>query len=103
MDPTSDSKNEEAIDELVETPEEFDYGLSVITQYDPSLAQNKWRAIFSLQQLPILLIALATFCNGVVGVAEPLFQRLARHPKFYDMIVPYGIYHWSRSLSLLFG
>ncbi|MBX9688217.1 MAG: phosphatidylglycerol lysyltransferase domain-containing protein [Candidatus Obscuribacterales bacterium] len=83
--------------------EDFDYQPPVIASYDVSLSRSRLHNTFNLQQLPVLLISLATFSNGLVGLVEPLFQRLSKHPRIFDMVVPYGIYHWSRSLSLVFG
>lgn len=83
--------------------EEFDYGAAQIQSYDESLAQSRLKSVFSAANFPVLLISVVTFLNGMVGVAEPLFQRLARHPKLFEMVVPYGVYHFSRALSLLFG
>ena len=101
----AESEQDKADDgELQELPEEgFEYGASQIQSYDESLSQVRLKSIFNPANLPIFLIALVTFLNGLVGVAEPLFQRLSRHPKLFDFIVPYGAYHFSRALSLLFG
>ncbi len=87
----------------LEIPEGFDYQVPLISSYDASLSQSRLKALFSVAQLPVLAIAFITFANGLVGVVEPLFVRLAKHPKLYDFVVPYGVYHWSRALSLLFG
>ena len=76
---------------------------ALIASYDATLARSRWRAFINPEQAPVLLIALNTFANGLVGLFQPLFQRLSQHPRFYDIVVPYGIYHWSRSLSLFFG
>lgn len=82
---------------------DFTYSSSSIESYDKSLAQNRIKSLFSVANLPIIAIAVITFLNGLLGVAEPLFQRLAKHPRLFDFVVPYGFYHFSRALSLLFG
>ena len=99
-----DEQESEPVNEadLESSPEDFQFAPTLGT-YNDSLAQSRWRTMFSFQQAPVLFVALITFLNGLVGVAEPLFQRLVRHPKLFEMIVPYGLYHWSRALSLLFG
>lgn len=83
--------------------DDFDYAASAISSYDESLAQSRFKATFALSQLPVIFLSLITFANGLSGLFGLLFQRLSRHPVLFDMVVPYGIYHWSRGLSLLFG
>ncbi len=81
----------------------FTYTSPLSESFDKSLAENRLKAVFALANLPIMAISAITFLNGLVGIAEPLFQRLARHPRIFDFVVPYGFYHFSRALSLLFG
>lgn len=80
-----------------------DFQATTIHSYDESLAKGRLQALFSVHQIPVLLVALVTFLNGLVGIIEPLCQRLVKHPKIFEIVVPYGVYHWSRSLGVLFG
>ncbi len=84
-------------------PENFDYGPQQIKSYDESLSASRLKNIFNLKQAPVLLIAAFTFLNGLIGLFQPLFQKLSQHPRLFDFVVPFGLYHWSRALSTLFG
>jgi hypothetical protein len=52
---------------------------------------------------PIWLIALATLANGLLGIISVLVVRFNDKPALLNMPLPFGLYHWSRSLTLLFG
>jgi phosphatidylglycerol lysyltransferase len=52
---------------------------------------------------PIWLVASATFVNGLLGIVSILTVRFAAHPKLFSVSLPFGLYHWSRSLTLVFG
>lgn len=80
-----------------------DFQAPTIKSYDESLARGRWQALFSVHQIPVLLVALITALNGLVGIIEPLCERLVQHPRIFEIVVPYGVYHWSRSLGVLFG
>lgn len=90
-------------DDDLELAEDFDYSAPIVSKYDATLAQGRTKIVFSKSQIPVICIALVTFLNGLVGIIQPLFQRLSQHPRLFDWFVPYGIYHWSRSVSMLVG
>jgi phosphatidylglycerol lysyltransferase len=52
---------------------------------------------------PVWFIALATLANGVLGIVSVLMVRFGDKPALFTMPLPFGLYHWSRSLTLLFG
>ena len=41
--------------------------------------------------------------NGLLSVGQALLIRIRDNPHFFTLPLPYGIYHWSRLLALLFG
>lgn len=85
-------------------PDEFDYSSATrLSAYDESLAASRLKAFFNPSQIPVLFVAFATFFNGLIGIFAPLYQKLALHPKLFALVLPYGLYHWSRSLSILTG
>ena len=92
---------EPAIDEPAEddVPEDFDYSpsASVTTVIPAAVSAQK------PHEYVVLLVVLTTFLNGLVLSFQPLFQRFEQHPRLFDMAVPFGIYHWSRSVSVAFG
>lgn len=53
--------------------------------------------------LGVSLLAVAVFISGLVGVVHPLFVRVSAHPRLFEALVPYALYHWSRSLTTAFG
>ena len=52
---------------------------------------------------PIWLVAGATLVNGLLSIVSVLLLRLHERPGMANWPLPFGIYHWSRSLPLLFG
>ena len=52
---------------------------------------------------PIWLVAGAAFANGLLGIVSVLVARFRDRPSLFNMPLPFGLYHWSRSLTLLFG
>ena len=100
---TDDDDLEEEPSSAESESSNVDFQATTIKTYDESLGRGRWQALFSVHQIPVLIVALITLLNGLVGIIEPLCQRLVKHPKIFDMVVPYGVYHWSRSLGVLFG
>lgn len=49
------------------------------------------------------LISLFVFASGAIGMVNPLFARVSQHPKLFTVLVPYSVYHWSRSITALVG
>lgn len=64
----------------------------------PEVDPFRARALWSMR-----VSAVVTFLSGLVCVVHPLFIRLAAHPKLFTALVPYSVYHWSRSLTSAFG
>jgi phosphatidylglycerol lysyltransferase len=50
----------------------------------------------------IRLVAVATFANGLLGVLHALIARLPE-PGRLGALLPFGVHHWSKLLSLLSG
>ncbi len=52
---------------------------------------------------PVWLVGGATLANGLLGVLSVLFRRFSERPQLFSLPLPFGLYHWSRSLTLAFG
>lgn len=59
---------------------------------------GSWRT-----EWPVWLIAAATLANGLLSVAYVMATRHIDRPEMLGVPLPFGIYRWSRSLTLLFG
>ena len=55
------------------------------------------------QRWPVIVIGALALLNGLLSVSQALFVRIRENPHFLTLPLPYGIYHWSRLLALLFG
>ena len=55
------------------------------------------------QRWPVIVIGALALLNGLLSVGQALFIRIRDNPHFLTLPLPYGIYHWSRLLALLFG
>lgn len=56
-----------------------------------------------LKKLEIRLVSILVFTSGIIGMINPLFARVSQHPKLFSILVPYSVYHWSRSITALAG
>ncbi len=52
---------------------------------------------------PVWLVAGATFANGVFELVLILSHRVSRSPALFNMLLPFGVHHWSRTLTLVAG
>jgi phosphatidylglycerol lysyltransferase len=52
---------------------------------------------------PAILAGFAILANGVGILLQALLVRLASSPRFLTLPLPYGLYHWSKLLSLVLG
>jgi phosphatidylglycerol lysyltransferase len=52
------------------------------------------------QHWPVWVVSGITFLNGAWAIAGILLTRL---PQRADLFFPFGVYHWTRSLTLVFG
>jgi phosphatidylglycerol lysyltransferase len=52
---------------------------------------------------PIWLVSGATLANGLLGFASMLWVRYQERPEFFAAPLPFGLYHWGRSLTLFFS
>lgn len=64
------------------------------TADDRGEASKAWR---------VRLVAALAFLNGLLGVVHPLFVRFIGEPRFFAILLPLGLHHWSRSLTAAFG
>ena len=51
----------------------------------------------------IRVVVALTLANGLLGVAQALLVRFASGPRFFAVLLPLGLHHWSRSLTAAFG
>lgn len=54
------------------------------------------------QEWPVWLVAFVTFANGLVSILAILLTRF-QEARPWGMIFPYGVYHWSRSVTVALG
>lgn len=52
---------------------------------------------------PVFTVATITLLSGLAGTWEPLLMRLSSHPRLFNTLVPYELYHLSNTLTLAFG
>jgi len=52
---------------------------------------------------PVWLVSGATLASGVLGIVQVLVVRFSEAPQLFNLILPFGVHHWSRSLTLAFG
>ena len=55
------------------------------------------------RDLPIRLLALLTLANGLLGIVHVLVVRFSELPHLFDFVLPFGLHHWGRSVTLLTG
>ncbi len=60
-----------------------------------------WEAI--KREWPIWLTCLAILANGLLPIFHTLLTRFPPHPRFFDLVLPFGIFHLSRSLTVAIG
>ncbi len=55
------------------------------------------------QRWPVVAIGSLALLNGLVSVGQALLTRVSSNPRLFTLPLPYGLYHWSGLLALLFG
>jgi phosphatidylglycerol lysyltransferase len=55
------------------------------------------------QQGVIWLVAGVTFANGLFNIMLMLALRVSPSPEILNVVLPFGVYRWSRTLTLVFG
>ncbi len=56
-----------------------------------------------LADWPIWLVSGTTLLAGLIGIVQPLLVRVEKHPKLYSALVPYELYHLSKSIEIGFA
>jgi hypothetical protein len=51
----------------------------------------------------VLLVAGSTLVNGLASIGQPLLIPFSREPRLVTLLLPFELYHWSRSLTVAFG
>lgn len=57
----------------------------------------------SKQNWPIWIIAGLTLVNGIANIAYVLIIRFPEQSRVLSLVLPYGLVHWNRSSTLVFG
>lgn len=55
------------------------------------------------RQWLVRLVASATLVNGLASIGQPLLIPFDREPRLITLVLPFELYHWSRSLTVAFG
>ncbi len=55
------------------------------------------------EQGPVWLVAGLTLANGVFSLAQMLLVRFHPSPRLLGEVLPFGVHHWNRTLTVLFG
>ncbi|MBI4301805.1 MAG: DUF2156 domain-containing protein [Chloroflexi bacterium] len=69
----------------------------------PSRHRSRWIGAVLKQKGPVWLVATATLANGALGIMQVLLTRFHEHPRLFNLILPFGLHHWGRSLTVAFG
>lgn len=77
--------------------------LTATEQISPSAPEVAYRKLPVHADWTVRVVSLMTLLSGLVGVVQPLLVRVSEHPKLFSLVVPYYLYHWSRSLTVGFG
>jgi len=51
----------------------------------------------------IVLVALLTLANGALGILHTLFVRVHDAPALFSFVLPFGVHHWSKHVTLASG
>ena len=84
------------ISELTPEPEANDWQAGRTAQLG-----RGWRAL--KRDWPIWLVSGATLANGVLSILSVMAARYSERPELFTLPLPFGVYHWSRSLGVAFG
>jgi len=68
-----------------------------------SSAKARTEDEYTKSHRPIWLVAFAIFINGLLGILQVLFTRFPLHPRLYGLLMPFRLFHLSRSLTLTLG
>jgi phosphatidylglycerol lysyltransferase len=52
---------------------------------------------------PVLIVSATLFANGLLSILQVLLIRFPRHPRIYGMLLPFGLYHLSKTLTMTIG
>lgn len=69
----------------------------------PAAAEDsRWQS-FLLGNWPVWLASAATLASGVAGILQVLVTRFSRAQRLFGILLPFGVHHWGRTLTLTFG
>ena len=63
-----------------------------------TLKPSRWTSL----QWPVWLVAFVTLANGVISILAILLTRF-HEPRLFGVILPFGVYHWSHSVTVALG
>jgi phosphatidylglycerol lysyltransferase len=87
------------------TQEEEISGLTASGSPSSAADLTTWHRIWSAitREWTIRVVAFATFASGLFSIFSVLLTRFHESPRLFNMILPFGVYHWGRSLTLVLG
>ncbi|MCB0235641.1 MAG: DUF2156 domain-containing protein [Anaerolineae bacterium] len=91
---------EHSLDSAPSPIESYDLARAVANATKTGLAR---RLSTGRSEWPVWLVAGATLANGLLSVIYVMATRHADRPQMLGAPLPFGIYRWSRSLTLVFG
>ena len=56
-----------------------------------------------MQRPATIAVAILAFLNGLVALGLPVVIRVGHRPNFFGTVLPFGLHHWGRLLTPLFG
>jgi phosphatidylglycerol lysyltransferase len=60
----------------------------------PSRLKGRW---------PVLLVGTVVLLNGIMELLKAVLVRFRDNPRLFDLPLPFGLYHFSRTLTLVLG
>jgi phosphatidylglycerol lysyltransferase len=63
-----------------------------------AIAENTFKRAW-----PVWLVTLVTLANGLLSILQTIFLRFPQHPRLYGSVSPFGLFHWSRLLTVVLG
>lgn len=76
-------------------------------KYTPATEMQRIRLFDRRERLrqfwPILIVVTLTLANGLLSLLHGFIFRFSANPRFLALSLPFGLYHWSRLLSVIFG
>lgn len=72
---------------------------------DLAAGRGEWPRLWDTlkEKGPVWLVAALTLVNGIASLLTVLLTRTSRISSLFSLPLPFGMYHWSRTLTTVFG